>query len=163
MSEKVIFIVRGIPGAGKSFIVKQYVPADNIYSTDDYWGPDYKFDLTRIGMAHRWNQQRAVEAMQASKTPIAVDNTNTTWKEIEPYALAAVRLGYVVRFLEPNSSWWNLFKAGEITAATKAFAEKNVHKVPLYAIEKMMARWQPTEDMQKKYEELKKEYDNRPI
>ena len=163
MTDKVVLICRGVPGSGKSTIAKQYTTPENIYSTDDYWGPEYKFDIARIGVAHLWNQDRVVDAMRAGKTPIVVDNTNTVWREIEPYALAAVRLGYRVIFLEPNSPWWHAFKSGDVVAATKAFAEKNVHKVPLYVIEKMIARWQSTEDMQKRYEELRNEYDKRTI
>ena len=166
--------MRGIPGSGKSTTAKTLAPKENIFSTDDYWGPKYNFDISKIGQAHNWNQQRACEAMQKGITPIVVDNTNTTWKEIDPYALAAVRLGYEVEFCEPASDWWRNveyyirqrhLKAEQIIGwdlkrCVSELSHYGTHNVPAFVIEKMISRWQYTADIQKRYEMLLMEKEN---
>jgi len=91
--------------------------------------------------------------MSKGKTPIAVDNTNITWWEVEPYVKMAIKYGYQVIFLEPDSPWWMKFKSGDLTAV-QDFAERNTHKVPMSVILKMTAKWQSTEEIQKKYMDL---------
>jgi len=150
----IVYICRGISGSGKSTAVKKIIPVENIFSTDDYWGKDYKFDPGKIGVAHGWNQNRVVDAMRESKSPIAVDNTNLTWWEIEPYVKMAIHYGYQVIFLEPDSPQWTKFKNDDMLGAINDFEEKNIHKVPRQVICKMVTKWQSTEEIQKKYMDL---------
>lgn len=151
---KKLIIMRGIPGSGKSYIAKQLVPADKIYSTDDFWGPNYNFDITKLFQAHMWNQRRVETAMNSGYELIAVDNTNVTWKEIKPYYELAKKYGYEVEYKEPTSPWWNetvnairsndLIKLNE---CVDILFTKNTHNVPRTTIEKMVNRWQLTESL----------------
>ncbi len=53
--EKVLYIVRGIPGSGKSTFAKQLVGADFLVcEADKYFMVDgeYKFDATKLKQAH---------------------------------------------------------------------------------------------------------------
>ena len=172
--KKICYIMRGIPGAGKSFTAKTLASKENIFSTDEYWGPNYDFDIANIGQAHRWNQQRVAEAMQKGITPIVVDNTNTTWKEIDPYAVAAVRLGYEIIFQESISDWWRNIEyylqqrnvkpdqvvGWDLKRCVSELCHYGVHNVPKFVIEKMLGRWQLTEEIQKRYEMLLMERSN---
>lgn len=158
--------MRGIPGSGKSTKAGTLTDSENIYSTDDYWGPNYEFDISKIGMAHRWNQHRVSEAMIAEKPIIVVDNTNITWKEVDPYVVAAMRKGYDVEFVEPTSQWWHDFIEAKnkvdknlLELAEHAFHVKNTHNVPLFVIQKMMIRWQPTKQFIERYKEELKKYE----
>ena len=158
MNEKVLYIARGVPGSGKSYTIKQMVPKDNIFSTDDFWGPNYDFNPSKIGFAHTWNQKRANDAMSQGMTPVAIDNTNLTWKEIKPYAKMAKANGYRIEYVESESPWWQEvsrnfgnpgFKPGQGTfdKAVKTFFKKNTHGVPIEVIARMLMKWTPTNQL----------------
>ena len=102
-----MFIARGVPGSGKSHTISKVVPKDNIFSTDQYWGPNYNFDPSKLKEAHQWNFQRATDAVLNGLTPIGIDNTNIRWWEIKPYVELAKNNGYTVKYIEANSPWWN--------------------------------------------------------
>ena len=162
-TNKTLFLGRGVPGSGKSTTLRKLLPVENIFSTDDYWGPKYCFDVNALGTAHRWNQVRVINAMQEGKSPIAVDNTNTTWKEIEPYAIAAISNGYTIEIVEPLSPWWKKItdalknhNVSELDVWAEFLAKKNIHKVPLDTIKKMLGRWQSTGQIEMHIDHLKK-------
>ncbi|KAJ3190470.1 hypothetical protein HDU85_000768 [Gaertneriomyces sp. JEL0708] len=75
--QKVLYILRGVPGSGKSTLAKSIAAREGgqIYSTDDFFIDDdgvYCFDASRIGDAHRWNQERAIVAMGRSVNPVII-------------------------------------------------------------------------------------------
>lgn len=160
MNEKVLYVARGIPGSGKSYTMKQMVPKENIFSTDDFWGPNYDFNPSKIGFAHNWNQNRVHDATKRGMTPIAVDNTNLTWKEIKPYYKMAKHNGYRVEYVESQSPWWKkisqyfgdpTFKPGSesFDKAVEIFDNKNTHGVPKEVLAKMLMKWTPTNQLPK--------------
>lgn len=111
---KRLIIVRGLPGSGKSMLSDQlkdtYGGDSVIYSTDDYFLDDsgeYKLKLNRIKVAHLWNQNRTVDAMKEGKKTIIINNCNVRRWEAKPYVQAAVKFGYAVEILEPNTVWKN--------------------------------------------------------
>jgi predicted kinase len=135
--DKVLVVLRGIPGSGKSY-TSQEISGDsnNIFSTDDYFmqGGNYVFDPSKLPTAHRWNQQRAIEAMDAGVTPIIIDNTNVQAWEAKGYVQAAIDRGYRIEIREPETPW--KFDAEEL-------AKRNQHGVPIEAIKRMLSRWEP--------------------
>jgi NEDD4-binding protein 2 len=135
---KVLYIVRGCSGSGKSTLAKQLVDRDpnKVFSTDDFFMKTgkYHFDSAKLAQAHRWNQERVQEAMRSATTPIVVDNTHTTLWEARPYVVMAREYGYSIEFREPDTEW--RFDATEL-------ARRNVHGVPLDAIQKMLKRYVP--------------------
>jgi predicted kinase len=96
--EKILYIVRGIPGSGKSTFAKtlggQHYEAD-MYFIDPTTG-EYKFDGTKIKNAHAWCLDRAKTDMAVAREKIAVSNTFTQEWEMEPYFELAKEYGYKV-------------------------------------------------------------------
>jgi NEDD4-binding protein 2 len=143
--------MRGVPGSGKSTAAKMFALPENIFSTDEFWGPEYKFDFKRIGEAHKWNQQRVADAMRDGITPIVVDNTNITTKDMSPYVDFASFFGYKVILKESAHPQWlktvELLKdkaknAQEIDEVAKFFTANNIHKVPYEVVRRMLDKWQ---------------------
>ena len=137
---KTIWILRGCPGSGKSTIASQLGKGGAVFGSDDFFMVDgeYRYDRNAIGYAHVWNQGRVRAAMKKGINPIVVDNTNTTWKEIAPYARLASENGYEVSYAEPDTAW--KFDVDELT-------KKNTHGVPRGVIQQMVDKWQPTETL----------------
>jgi len=94
--EKILYIVRGIPGSGKSTFAKtlggQHYEAD-MYFIDPTTG-EYKFDGTKIKNAHAWCLDRVKTDMTAARDKIVVSNTFTQEWEMEPYFELAKQYGY---------------------------------------------------------------------
>lgn len=139
---KVLVILRGLPGSGKSHLARLIVtttinedPQRFIYSTDEFFIRNgmYQFNPNMLGDAHEWNKRRVFEAMMLGMSPIIVDNTNTEMWEMKPYAGYAVQYGYAVEILEPLTVW--IFNPPEL-------ARRNTHGVPKAKIESMLERYE---------------------
>jgi NEDD4-binding protein 2 len=65
----------------------------------------YKFDIKKLGDAHKWNQERAFVALKEKKSPIVIDNTNLQAWEPRPYVVKALEHGYRVEIREPETPW----------------------------------------------------------
>ena len=92
---KVLYILRSVPGAGKSTLAKQ-IAGDNVFEADDYFRAEgtYRFDFSKLGLAHESCKQRLTNAMCDGITPLCVANTTTTEKELSPYLSLAKSHGY---------------------------------------------------------------------
>jgi predicted kinase len=98
---KTLYIVRGVPGSGKSTFAKTL--GGTHFETDNYFMVDgeYKFDFTKIKEAHNWCQSQVSNAMLLNYTTginekIVVSNTFTQEWEMEPYFEMAKEWGYTV-------------------------------------------------------------------
>ena len=87
---KTLYIVRGIPGSGKSTFAKSlggtHFEADMFFMEDG----EYKYDMFKIKEAHKWCQDSVNTAMIMNNTAglnetIVVSNTFTQEWEMEPY------------------------------------------------------------------------------
>ena len=105
--EKILYIVRGIPGSGKSTFAEQIVGADFlVFEADKYFinqdNGKYEFDISKIKDAHKWCQNLVENCMKDSLVndqfyrEIAVSNTFTQEWEMEPYFELAKTYGYKV-------------------------------------------------------------------
>lgn len=132
---KKMFIMRGLPGSGKSFLAKTISKENNakIFSTDDFFMMDGKYNWNpgKLPAAHQWNQKR-VEDEAISGFNMVIDNTNLSKRDIKPYAEIAAKYGYEMEFVESNSSW---------ALDPEELAQKNSHGVPLDTIKKMIGRF----------------------
>ncbi|XP_050770920.1 uncharacterized protein LOC127029372 isoform X3 [Gymnogyps californianus] len=109
-SQKLLLILRGLPGSGKSTLSRILLgqSCDGIvFSTDEYFRQQdgYTYNAAQLGDAHDWNQKRAKQAMEQGKSPVIIDNTNTQAWEMKPYVEVALEKGYRVEFHEPDT-WW---------------------------------------------------------
>ena len=95
--EKVLYIVRGIPGSGKSTFAKtlggQHYEADMFFINEN---GNYNFDVTKIKDAHQWCQSFVETDMVLEYPKIVVSNTFTQEWEMEPYFKLAKEYGYTV-------------------------------------------------------------------
>jgi predicted kinase len=95
-----LYIIRGLPGSGKSTFAKELVPEYLICEADKYFMSEngYNFDKHKIKEAHIWCQQKVENLMQESffHPKIAVSNTFTREWEMKPYFDLAEKYGYSV-------------------------------------------------------------------
>jgi predicted kinase len=98
---KTLYIVRGLPGSGKSTFAKTlggtHFETDNFFMVDG----EYKFDGSKIKEAHNWCQNSVNSAMILNNTAglnetIVVSNTSTQEWEMKPYYEMAETYGYRV-------------------------------------------------------------------
>nr|CAD7419229.1 unnamed protein product [Timema poppensis] len=140
---KIMVLMRGLPGSGKShlakLLVKRTVGGDYrnfVFSTDDYFyqsSGKYIFDPSKLPDAHDWNHGRVEFKLRGGVTPVVVDNTNLQAWEMHPYAKLAIKYGYVLEVLEPYTPW--RFREKEL-------AERNIHGVPQQKIRAMLERYE---------------------
>jgi predicted kinase len=94
---KTLYIVRGVPGSGKSTFAQQLTlnnwEADMYFISED---GEYKFNIDEIKNAHQWCRDMIEDAMKHNLNKIAVSNTFTQEWEMEPYFKLAEEYGYKV-------------------------------------------------------------------
>ena len=95
--EKILYIVRGVPGSGKSTFARQLT--SNVFEADQYFidkDGNYNFIPSEIKNAHAECQDDVKSAMMSSISKIAVSNTFTQEWEMTPYLELAKEYGYMV-------------------------------------------------------------------
>jgi len=139
MVVKVCYILRGLPGTGKSTLAKKLNDMGAIFSTDDLFMVDgeYQFDPSKLGEYHAENLRLATAFMERfapHTTPAicVIDNTNTQHWEYEGYVEAAKENGFMVQVISVD------WKEEDIPL----YAERNSHGVPEDAIRRMAERWE---------------------
>jgi adenylate kinase family enzyme len=99
--EKVLIIIRGASGSGKSTFAKKILalhPDGKQFETDDLFIKDgeYKFDFTKLREYHAENFKRVSEAMKEGVSPIVLSNTSIKKWEMQTYIDAAKATGYYI-------------------------------------------------------------------
>ena len=110
---KVLYLVRGVPGSGKTTLGKQIIKGTNgaIFSADDYYTTQdgsYNFDPTKICEAHRYCQARANDAMAKGINPVVVANVFHKRVHMQPYVEYAEKHGYRVVEICVSSDFKNV-------------------------------------------------------
>ena len=133
--EKTLYIVRGLPGSGKSTFATKLVGDDFLVCEADKYFTDadgnYNFDVTKIKDAHKWCQDRVETYMKDSMVndqfyrEVAVSNTFTQEWEMKPYFGLAEKYGYKVFCV----------------VVENVHNGKSIHNVPIEKINEMRDRF----------------------
>lgn len=128
--QRSLVLVRGISGSGKSTFATHLAAklGHVVHSTDDFFSQDgaYKFDASKLGQAHKWNEERTDKALEAGKN-VVVANTFTQGWEMAPYDNMAKNHG------------------ARVDVFNTVFPGKNVHGVPEAGLKRMRDRWETRE------------------
>jgi predicted kinase len=137
-----LFVMRGIPGAGKSTMAKSLMGDGIIHSTDDVIEAtgDYRAffarliesgDFSDLSRMHSKNLSNAINSMKDGITPVVVDNTNIKANEAKAYVVAALEMGFDDKNIE-------IHDVGTRDLTAEQLAESNTHGVPLDKIQMMI-------------------------
>ncbi|KAG4100847.1 P-loop containing nucleoside triphosphate hydrolase protein [Neocallimastix lanati (nom. inval.)] len=138
--EKILYILRGLPGSGKSSLAKTIMNSHGkrgvVLSADDYFlvNGKYEYDPSKIGEAHLFNQESCREKCEKGVSPVIIDNTNVKCWEAKVYVEIALHYGYKIEVREPETPWWK-------NRDPEKLARKTLHGVPLKKIKGMLDRW----------------------
>ena len=124
---KNLFLIRGIPGSGKTTLAN-LLPVDRCIAADDYHydaGGNYNWKPETSKAGHAWCQREVEVAMEFGYS-IAVHNTFTTEWEMQPYFDMAEQYGYRVTTI----------------IVENRHKSESVHNVPEETIQKMKDRFE---------------------
>jgi len=81
-----IILIRGVPGSGKSTLAKTEFPDHKHFEADMFFMKDgvYSYDPKQIKQAHKWCQERALEALNNGEN-VVVSNTFIKLWEMKIY------------------------------------------------------------------------------
>ncbi len=131
---KTCFILRGIPGSGKSTKAREMTKGGGvIHSTDDFFVVNgvYTFIPHLLQINHERNFESFCRSVRLGKNPIVVDNCNHLIAHLERYREYAGRFGYSVKIIELP-----MLTAEESVA-------RSVHSISLYTVQRMIETWEP--------------------
>jgi tRNA uridine 5-carbamoylmethylation protein Kti12 len=142
-----LYIIRGLPGVGKSTLAERLAMPWNIVEADQFWTKDdptgeYKFDGSRAFMAHQWCEREVrgrlillsdmlAPARTSSTADIVVANTFVLRSMYQPYVDMARELGANAVVITVDNRWTD----NELAVRTK-------HGVPVGTIEMMRRKWE---------------------
>lgn len=131
-----LFLVRGIPGSGKSTFAKHIWNEYAICEADKFFHNketgEYNFDPSRLKEAHEWCRNEVETRMKDHQAnpqyypEIVVSNTFTQEWEMQSYIDLASKYGYQVTTLIVENRHGN----------------KNVHNVPDETLDRMRQRFE---------------------
>lgn len=144
---KLVIIMRGLPGSGKSYWVGQYLQSLGIkialkvkqyglFSTDSYFYQQdkYVFNAQKLPEYHQRNLAGFIQALANGEPLVICDNTNINKWEYIAYETAAKALGYQVKIVvvgDPKS-----------IAHQQVCSQRNQHNVSIEKIRTMASMFE---------------------
>jgi predicted ABC-type ATPase len=131
---KVAFIMRGLPGSGKSSIASHLISQGGmIHEVDQHFMRDGVFE---------WDDDSLLEVLdrnfeafnhdcESGVTPLVYDYINPKRDDFERYIKAAERNGYMVAFVTTNPP------------SIDESVNRNIHYVPRDVVKSIIDRWDP--------------------
>jgi hypothetical protein len=117
---KTLFLVRGLPGSGKSTFARKlaiinhaYHYEKDMYFIDPVTG-EYKFEEDRYPAAVEWCFCQ-VEACLLTDATVVVSNCSLTWGSMQEYIDAGIREGHVVKIIECTKDYGCIHNVPEKT------------------------------------------------
>jgi len=137
--EKELFIIRGLPGSGKTSLAKSILDngAGIIHSSDDYFTDErnvFRFNKLKINDALKFNQQQCEESCRKGILRIIVDDNHVKRWSVKPLIETGKKYNYKIIIREPETSWWKTRNVNEMAKRTK-------HKYPISVIKKLLEMW----------------------
>jgi len=159
-----LIILRGAPGTGKTHYAQRELSQEtmdteglgqgevlarrltHICSTDDFFMQfkgasaemHYMFNARNLEAANCMNEARVRLAMEIGIDPLYVDNPNMQLWEMQPYAMLADRMGYVVTVISPaeiDGAWSEMnHLLSRVQEKHKGTTEKYVGRAALEAM-----------------------------
>ena len=127
----ILIIVRGLPGSGKSTIAATM--GGTVRAADDFFmhNGEYKFDPRQLPQAHAACQAAVKQDMETYSRAVVANTFTSRW-EFSPYLAIAEACGARLVVVD-------CFDAG---MTDQELVDKNIHGVPLVAIQAMRDRWE---------------------
>jgi predicted kinase len=103
--KRVLTILRGLSGSGKSTVAEVDYRHSTICSADHYFfdaAGKYNFNFSMLGKAHAECKEKCKKAMILGEESIVIDNTNSTIREMTPYLTLAKQYKYKVEVIRIN-------------------------------------------------------------
>jgi predicted kinase len=125
---KRLWLIRGVPGSGKSTAAHYLANGNPVFSADMWFEKEgeYKFNPAELGKAHENCRKTTEQAMLGEVSDIFVTNTFTREWEMAEYFKLAQSYGYFVFSL----------------VVENRHGEKNVHGVPSDKVKEMKDRFE---------------------
>jgi len=117
-----LYIIRGLPGSGKSTFACKTFPELNVFEADQFFGEDYNWNGDFISDAHNWCYFSVLNDLYNGKD-VVVSNTFTTRKELERYFKIKEKLDIDIVIYEIKTQF------------------ESVHDVPERVLQRMKDRW----------------------
>ncbi len=160
MTDKIIYLMRGLPACGKSYTAKRLAgnsgvicETDRFFYTQVGKNPNhYDFRKDLLQTARDWNFANFQKAVDYGLSPVVVDRGNSRNLETQRYARYGLAHGYKVELKEPESEWWQeirvLLKYKHVTkdilyrwADRLAQINHSTHRTPVATIRHWMDNW----------------------
>lgn len=130
---KVAYIMRGVPGSGKTTVAKMLANGTGaVCSTDDFFFVDgeYRFDPDQLQKNHDRNFEKFCRSLHEGAPIVICDNTNVKRWHFERYVHAAKQSGYLVVFVVMSHP------------RPEVAAKRSIHRVPALTIQLMIEGWE---------------------
>lgn len=148
---KAVYLNRGLSGSGKTtralrlrdILVESgdsvVIVSNDHFLTDPVTGV-YHWTPELATRAKDQCLKAFAQALADGVDAVIVDNTNLSAKVCRPFVEQALKAGYRVVFLEPDTPW---------AFDLDVLVERNTHAVPRAALEQQLRAWQPDMTVEK--------------